>query len=568
MFHKQIEYLANLIRSIPDHVGWLRRVAFSLATADKIADASDTVVFSWDIRSNKVWVIAGSHGRFGIARTKKFHSPDWWLSRIHTDDQPRIKALLSSVRPDQQTIECAYRIRRDDGTWLEVLDRCYLKWKREKLIRIIGVTSDIALLVATKDELEQERSRAVAASEAKSRFLANMSHELRTPLGAIVSSADLACHQDVPPTDREKYLGLIIKNSQRMLSLVDDLLDLAKVESGYLRILREPVDIASLVSQAVDDISGPANEKGINLDCKFLNESHNPSSLPSINTDANRLRQILANLIGNAVKFTEKGGVRITAQSSTDRKTIEIRVADSGIGISPEDSSRLFQPFEQLSPKTNRFPGTGLGLSLSRNLAKLLGGELTLEHSARDIGSTFLLRLPLDKPAKAHTPVTAISSWSKRFRPICPQKYPQESIVQAANQATVQKLKQKKVILVDDAEDNRKLLARILQLGGAEVSTAANGQAALDIITELCRQETSLASMPVVLMDIEMPVMNGCEALAEIRRRNLPVKVVALTAHAMTEHRKLYLDAGFDGYLSKPVDQSSLVNEVLRLYLH
>ncbi|MEY4631351.1 MAG: Aerobic respiration control sensor protein ArcB [Pseudomonadota bacterium] len=533
---------------------WIIRKCTVWGIVEEIASASETVAFWWDLKANQVYVIAGDHRCIGINRKLKFHSPEWWLARIHPEDRPLVQQAIRSIKPGQKNIHCSYRVRADDGVYKDVLDRCTIIWRRGGIAHIVGVTSDISLLVATRKGLEKACREAESASASKTRFLANMSHELRTPLGAIISSASLLEDQVVSDKERRRYSQIVDNNARQMLNLIDELLDLSKIEAGSVSVEKQLVDLNDITRQLTETFTIKAKKKGISLVTEL--GTGRPEETPPrfITTDSTRIRQIMDNLITNAIKFTTQGEIRICIRKSPAGDMLEIRVKDTGIGIDKSQLHRLFQPFEQLHHgRLLGAGGTGLGLNLSRKLAGLLGGTLDLEETTEDSGSTFLLSLPLRHQGNVSASQTrddALHSRDRKKRVLAGQE---------------KNLVDHRIMVVDDSEDNRLLMTRILQLRGADVFVAKDGQQALELLEGI--QESQPATpMPLVLMDIEMPVMDGLSALGEIRKRGLPVKVVALTAHAMQEHRELYLQMGFDSYISKPVDRLTLVSEIQRCW--
>ena len=496
------------------------------------AEISNSIIFAWNLDDDRVDVIAGSHESFGISCDAKTNRPAWWFDKIHPDDIHRVKGLVTSIAIGQEKISCEYRLRRDDGTWVDVLDRAKVIWRDGRVHQFIGVSTDVSLLVATRRELATAMENAEKASSIKSRFLANMSHELRTPLNAIMSSIDLIRSTRMGLFESKKLLSVIQRNARHVLRLVDDILDLAKVEAEMLRIDPATIHLRPFLAETTEVFQLNANAK--NLSFTLAIEGDVPET---VYTDPGRLRQILNNLIGNALKFTECGFVRV--QAKMDGRTIEFRVADSGPGIDGTEAQKLFTPFVQLDESlSRRFGGTGLGLSLSLKLAARLGGTLSLESSTPNQGSTFLLTLPATSPSVAET--ASEPPYKRRL---------------FSSKKRI--LSGKRILLVDDAIDNRMLFQKILELHGAAVVLAANGRDCVKHIAD-CKNKAALPD--IILMDIEMPVMDGPTALMELRNSGNTIPVIAMTAHAMPEHRQEYMRLGFNGYISKPVDQQQLID--------
>jgi signal transduction histidine kinase/ActR/RegA family two-component response regulator len=394
-------------------------------------------------------------------------------------------------------------------------------------------------IVARNVELVQARLDADAANRAKSGFLANMSHELRTPMTAILGYADVLMAEVDGPEAREAAVT-IRRNGDNLLCLINDILDLSKIESGRLAVRFDRCSPMATVADVLSLMRVRADAKNLALKAEYR------SPIPeTISTDAARLRQILINLVGNAIKFTEQGSVRLAVQlvSTDDGPHIEFRVIDTGIGMTEEQQSHLFQRFGQVHGQLNEvYGGTGLGLAISRRLADMLHGAIRVE-SVPGRGSTFTLSIatgPLDGVAMLENPSEALGP-----RPTQPQQPP----IRLAC----------RVLLAEDGPDNRRLISLLLHKAGAEVTTAENGQVAIDRATTAQRAATPF---DVVLMDMQMPVVDGYEATRRLRALGYSGTIVALTAHAMFDDRQKCLDAGCDDYLTKPVDRHSLLATV------
>lgn len=386
-------------------------------------------------------------------------------------------------------------------------------------------------------ETELAKVAAENANETKSAFLANMSHEIRTPLGAILGFSELLQDLSLSLDERNQFIETIIRNGHSLTKIIDDILDLAKVESGKLEVEEIEFSIHSLMNEVMDLFREKAKEKGI-----FLLQSIEEDVPSHLFSDPTRLRQILINVVGNAIKFTDLGGVKVVLKARPNGEgTVELRieVKDTGRGLTQEQADRLFQPFMQADNSTTRqYGGTGLGLALSKRLAEALGGTITIADCAPQIGCTFVVTL-----------VTSTSTNENR-------KYSNDSF-QSTHRKNVLPLENIKVLLVDDSEDNQLLVATLLEKNGARVRVAGNGAEAVVVATS--------NSFDVVLMDIQMPQMDGYEALRELKSRAYTVPVIALTAHAMVEERMKTKAAGFAAHLTKPLDKTEVVNTVVLL---
>ena len=401
---------------------------------------------------------------------------------------------------------------------------------------------DVTSLEEQEIQLRLARDQAEAASRAKSDFLANMSHEIRTPMNAILGFAELlrrGWQQD--SRDAQRHLDTILGSGRHLLALVNDILDLSKVEAGRLEVERLPCAVHEVVKDVTAILRVRAEEKGVGLRVDF------PQALPaSILTDASRVRQIVTNLVGNALKFTEKGEVVITVRLALDviPPAIAIDIRDTGIGIAPDRLEAIFDPFVQAEVSTTRqFGGTGLGLAISRRFARALGGDV-VARSVPGTGSMFHVTIdpgPLDDVA-----------W------LPPESLHAVHLRDEQTVATRWRFEPKRVLVVDDGPENRELVRLVLEMSGLQVLEAENGAVALEMVAR--------ESPDLVLMDVQMPVMNGYEATRQLRERGCTLPVLALTANAMKGFEREIDAAGFTGYLTKPVDIDALLSALaLRL---
>ena len=392
-------------------------------------------------------------------------------------------------------------------------------------------------LEQAKKAAEIARENAEKANQLKSTFLANMSHEIRTPLGALMGFAELLKLSD-KAEDRSAYTDVIIRNGKALVQLIDEILDLSKVESGHLETEILSFSPRDLIEEIVALLKPVAEKK--NLQFKLQVDSNVPERIGS---DPLRFRQIMTNLIGNAIKFTQTGFVSVTVgyrqKPSAVRSMLTMDVEDSGIGISSENKARLFQPFSQGDQSVSRrFGGTGLGLVLSKKLAKLLGGDVDLIKSEPDLGSTFRVTFEdrfdeLKIKTVTQKPVKAISRNLKR---------------------SDNPLVGGRILVVDDSQDNQFLAQMFLTRAGAEVEFANNGKEGVE--------RALTGSFSVVLMDIQMPICDGLQATKILRSKGYKGPIIALTANAMREEKERCLEAGCDEYLSKPIDKVLLTNTV------
>jgi signal transduction histidine kinase/ActR/RegA family two-component response regulator len=377
------------------------------------------------------------------------------------------------------------------------------------------------------EQLVEARTDADEANRAKSEFLANMSHEIRTPLNAVLGMARIGLRETGEHKVRERF-ERILDSGQHLLRVINDILDLSKIEAGMLVIESHPFQLSACVEDTVGMVSEQADTMGLLLSLSL------DKVLPAwVQGDSLRLQQILLNLLSNAIKFTPEGEVSLSVKA--DGHMTRFQVTDSGIGMSQEEVKRLFTPFAQADTSTTRqYGGTGLGLAICHNLANLMGGDINAE-SRPEIGSVFTLSLPL--------PMT---------EPVVGKD------IETHKQSGPQ-LKDLRILATDDMEMNRIILEALLEYEGAHVIFAENGQQAIDRL-----EEQMSSGFDVVLMDIQMPVMDGCEATRRIRKMEPGLPIIGLTAHALAEEREKCLAAGMVDHVTKPIDPDILIAAILR----
>lgn len=400
--------------------------------------------------------------------------------------------------------------------------------------------------VATRtEELEKACEAAKAASRAKSDFLANMSHEIRTPLNAIMGYADLLCRGlDDSPEERADMLKTIHSSGRHLMIVINDILDISKIEAGRLELDIQPDSPQRILSEVVSMMRVPFREKNLSLEYTWQGPVPN-----EIQTDGSRLRQILINLVGNAKKFTMNGGVHIIAKllNPGTKSKLEIEVIDTGVGIQKDKFEQIFHPFMQEDTSvTRKYGGSGLGLSISRQLARMMGGDLTVES---DNGRGSCFRLTLDAGELRSEDLIENGAIGDSLPTPVKQSFSIDSEL----------LRGLKVLVVDDGATNRKLVSLVLGRSGAHISQAENGKQAYDLIM-------SENAFDVVLMDMQMPILDGYAATKMLRESGITVPIIALTAHAMASDKQLCLEAGCSDYLSKPINTDELLIRLRRIY--
>ncbi|MBL7545544.1 MAG: response regulator [Bdellovibrionaceae bacterium] len=408
---------------------------------------------------------------------------------------------------------------------------------RAKVQMFVELARQKALLQSHVAELERLRVEADAANVIKSQFLANMSHEIRTPLAAVLGFSELISKSQPGSEETKELSAAIDRNGKLLLRLIDDILDLSRIEANRLELERVRFDLKDIIRDVDSALSFRAQEKGLNLSFNI------PKVFPQqYISDPTRIKQILLNIVGNAIKFTSAGTVNVditvvSSQTKENTDNLVVQVKDQGIGLSPEQQERLFQPFGQADPSTRRqFGGSGLGLVISRQLANALGGEIRLTSSDVGVGSTFLIRLPLE--------CAKLKSADKESRKI-------------ENLQTLENLKltDKRILAVDDSPDNLTLISFFLKNSGAIIHYAENGQDAID--------EVKKHNFDLILIDVQMPGMDGHEATDKIRKMGFSKPILALTAHAIrTEHDDVYNRVGYSKVLTKPIARTTLLKEL------
>ncbi|MBL9079784.1 MAG: response regulator [Planctomycetes bacterium] len=385
-------------------------------------------------------------------------------------------------------------------------------------------------------------------SRAKSDFVANLSHEIRTPMTAILGYSENLRDGNLTPAARQEAIDTIWRNGQHLLELVNNILDLSKIEAGCMTVEPGVCDPVEIVHEVVAMMRARAVGRGLALDAVL--ESPVPERIVS---DRTRLKQILINLVGNGLKFTERGGVRIGVRfvdgEPGREPALEFVVADTGIGIDRATIETLGRPYVQGDASTTRrFGGSGLGLSISRQLARLLGGDLTID-SEPGRGSQFTVRIATG-PLDGVPLVRSLDAGGARSAPV------------AETGAPRRQLAQRRILLAEDGADNQRLFRFVLQKAGAEVVVVENGREAVD-----CALAAAGSAQPfdVILMDMQMPVLDGYSATAELRDVGYTGPIIGVTAHTMAADRQRCLDMGCDRYAAKPVDREALIRTILEV---
>lgn len=493
-------------------------------------DANRDGIWDFHVEKNSVWFSPRYTSMLGYSEEDLSGDISTFHRLVHPDDVDECRRLLSDFLAGQQDrYQQEFRMLHRDGTWRWILNRASaLRNSQGRIIRVVGSHADITQQRQQELALKESEARAQSASRAKSAFLANMSHELRTPLSAILGYARLLDREHWR-TDEERFqLQHILHAGEHLLSLINDVLSLSKIEAGRIDFRPAPFRPNDLFNSLRGLFELTASGKGLrfHIECDAF-----PTLLEG---DVSKLRQVLVNLIGNAIKFTEQGYVRLSAAWKDERATF--RVEDSGPGISLEDQARLFEAFSQ-TDQGMAAGGTGLGLHISRALVRLMGGDIDLVSDARGSRFSFSLSLPIAKPTSS-----------------------------VAETRDVMKLAdgqgEPRLLVVDDRPENRDVLERLLSLVGFRVTTAEDGTRALS--------RWAAERPDLILMDLRMPNMDGFQATAAIRAQEeaggLPrTPILAISASVYDTTLEELRAQGFDDFVTKPIDESALFDSLGRL---
>lgn len=480
--------------------------------------------FRWDIRTDSMTWDDALDRLLGLEQPKALRSKDQFLALVHPDDRPEIVDWCERCGSAGEDFDSEFRIILPDGRvrWFYGRGKTIIEDGRP--IYLSGACFDITERKGRELRRESRHKRIEEAlrenDRRKDQFLAHMSHEIRSPITSILAYADILLSH-LQDADDIECVKTIKQGGNHLLELIGDILDLSKIGSGKLKINRETVSLLALINEVHSLMEVRAKQKRLSLVLRC--EGAVPEN---IETDRTRLRQILFNLVSNAIKFTAEGRVEIIARVLPDEPALEVEVADTGIGIAEEQQGRLFQPFVQAdSAKTQGQQGTGLGLAITKQLVNMLGGQLSFE-SVPNQGSTFRIKMPI-------------------------ASRPGETTAETSNGANLAGTTQKtKILVVDDNQMVCKAIGRLLETSGHEVAVAFDGRSALEKAREF--------QADVVVLDLQLPDMGGYELLDQLKKLETcaHMKSIALTGYG-EEHRR---NSGveFDHFLTKPADAKAL----------
>lgn len=484
-------------------------------------EAAGTGTFRWDIRTDSITWDDVLERLFGLESPKTTRSLDQLLALVHPDDRQEIMRRCERCRSDGEDFETEFRVVWPGGKvrWFYGRGKTIIEDGRP--IYLTGACFDITKRKTT----EMQREEALRENDRrKDQFLAHMSHEIRSPMTSILAYADILLSH-LQDADDIECVKIIKQGGNHLLELIGDILDLSKIGSGKLKINREIVSLPTLINEVHSLMEVRAKEKKLPLILRYEGE------IPeNIETDRTRLRQILFNLVSNAIKFTAEGKVEIMARVLPNDSALEVEVTDTGIGISREQQEKLFQPFMQANSATTRGQeGTGLGLAITKQLVSMLGGEIAFE-SVPNRGSTFRIKMPI----ACRRATTAGTS-------------------NGVNCAATRR--KSKILLVDDNQMVCKAIGRLLETSGHEVAVAFDGQSALEKAREF--------QADVVVLDLELPDMGGYELLGQLKKLKTlaHTKSIALTGYG--EEFRHHEGVEFDHFLTKPTDAKVLENLLL-----
>jgi len=448
-----------------------------------------------------------------------------FMNRVHPDDcETAMNAMRNHLSGKEAMYECEYRIKNARGNYQWFHDAGKIVFREGERILVAGIVTEISERKRIEAQIKEARLQAELANQYKNQFLANVSHEIRTPVSGMVGFASLLRSEELDSETKKLYIDIIESSSKQLLNLVNDIIDISRIEAGELKINKAPCELHKILKETETLFEQLKHTRGKgNLKIK-LNVPEKVKEL-FILTDPDRLKQILINLIGNALKFTEEGSIDFGYEIENNR--LRFFVSDTGIGMTEEDLKVVFERFKRTEQAHRKYDGTGLGLAITKGLLDLLDGSVSVKSQVGK-GSVFTFTIP--------------------YEPVKPEqaKSPKEKVTDT------ERLRGKKILIAEDEKINRMYLEIILKDLPIQIFWAQNGLEALEIFRE--HEEISL-----VLMDIKMPLMDGEEAMQKILALKPGTRIVAQTANALSSDREKYLESGFVDHITKPIDKKQLI---------
>ncbi len=542
----EFDRLVAIATDTTDAVRALDRANYAEQRLSLAMKAGKIGLWDWNIRTGETYFSDTFFTMHGYEVGEFASHVSSWENMCNPDDlEVAYDGVARHIRGETPLYVNEQRILQKNGDWrwVRAVGEVVERDESGEPVRMLGVHVDI-------QEIREALERAESASKAKSDFLANMSHEIRTPMTAILGYSDLMVNNDLIASDADELAEMaksIHSNANHLLDVINDILDVSKIEAGFLSIEQIETSPLCQIEEVASLLRPRAQSKGIELRVIY------DTSVPSvIVTDPTRVKQILFNLVGNAIKFTEIGTVTIRFRHLPDEQMMAIDVIDTGIGIRPEQVRVLqeFEPFMQADASTTRkFGGTGLGLHISRSLSAMLGGGIEIE-SEFGRGTTVRVRLrarvsPEAEFIDAATSGLVLNQIKSHQKP------------DGARRSSAKVLAGTRILLAEDGPDNQRLISFNLQSAGAEVTVAKTGVEAIELARQL--------KPHLILMDMQMPEMDGYEATRKLRENGCGLPIIALTAHAMDGDRKRCIDAGCSEYLTKPIDKYLLIQTCVEL---